>query len=203
MQGKPDIREVISERVELRKAGKENLGLCPFHADKTPSFSVNADKGVFHCFGCGASGDVFDFIMRLDGLTFPEARKSLGIDTMGKRPEPRVSPNRKAASLLAGWLNQQYLLLGSRLRELSRQIGIADPELKEILEREWEILSDLHEDLQQPEYAEELFRAKDSIERITEFAPAEPLLEFPEFTPEYRAFLRAHLPTKEKNEASC
>jgi hypothetical protein len=204
---KPSIMSIVVEHVRLRRSGKEYVGLCPFHSDKNPSFSVNEDKGVFHCFGCGESGDVVDFIMKLDGLSFRDAWRALGIDNAVAHREPRARPNRKAAALPAGWLNQQQLLVGARLRELSRQIALADEipdiELKENLEREWEILSDLHADLQRPEYAAELFRAKDSIERITEFAPAEPLLEFPEFTPEYWAFLRAHLPTTEKPEAPC
>ena len=61
-RNKPSIVEVIGQRVHLRKAGKEYKGLCPFHAEKTPSFSVNEEKGLFHCFGCGVSGDVFDFV---------------------------------------------------------------------------------------------------------------------------------------------
>jgi DNA primase len=68
---KPSIVEVIGQRVELRKAGKEYKGLCPFHSEKTPSLTVNEDKGLFYCFGCSASGDVIDFIMQLDGVGFP------------------------------------------------------------------------------------------------------------------------------------
>jgi len=68
-----DIVDIISERVMLKKTGKEYSGLCPFHAEKTPSFSVNPDKQVFYCFGCGAGGDVFGFIMKSEGMRFEEA----------------------------------------------------------------------------------------------------------------------------------
>ncbi len=68
-----DIVEIVSETVTLRKAGKNLLGLCPFHAEKTPSFTVSPDKQIFHCFGCGAGGDVFSFLMKRDALSFREA----------------------------------------------------------------------------------------------------------------------------------
>ena len=71
------IVEVISVYVSLRKAGKNYTGLCPFHEEKTPSFSVNDERGFFHCFGCGAGGNAFTFLCRLEGITFPEAVKRL------------------------------------------------------------------------------------------------------------------------------
>jgi DNA primase len=79
-----DIVDIVSESVSLRRAGRNFLGLCPFHAEKTPSFTVSPDKQIFYCFGCGAGGNVFSFLMKNDGLTFPEAARSLarryGID---------------------------------------------------------------------------------------------------------------------------
>lgn len=71
------ILEVVSDFVSLKKSGKNYLGLCPFHAERTPSFTVNEEKGIFHCFGCGAGGNVFNFLMRLNNLSFPEAVKTL------------------------------------------------------------------------------------------------------------------------------
>ncbi|WP_373499077.1 DNA primase [Desulfococcus sp.] len=73
-----DIVNVISEVVLLRKAGKNFQGLCPFHSEKTPSFSVSPDKQVFYCFGCGAGGNVFTFLMKHEGLSFAEAVRKLG-----------------------------------------------------------------------------------------------------------------------------
>src|SRR5271155_3594366 len=72
-----NIVEVIGAHVRLRRSGRNYSGLCPFHNEKTPSFSVNAERGFFHCFGCGAGGTVFDFVMKVEALTFPEALQSL------------------------------------------------------------------------------------------------------------------------------
>ncbi len=83
-----DIVEVIATHVRLRRAGRNFVGLCPFHNEKTPSFSVNAERGFFHCFGCGAGGTVFDFVMRVDGLTFPEALHALARRYGVTLPEP-------------------------------------------------------------------------------------------------------------------
>jgi len=65
--------EVVSGYVTLRKAGRNHLGLCPFHSEKTPSFTVNDERGLFHCFGCGAGGTVFTFVMRIDRIDFRDA----------------------------------------------------------------------------------------------------------------------------------
>jgi DNA primase len=69
-----DIVRVIGEYVKLRKSGAQNYqGLCPFHQEKTPSFSVHGTNQFFHCFGCGVSGDVFSFVQKIENITFPEA----------------------------------------------------------------------------------------------------------------------------------
>jgi DNA primase len=69
-----DIVRIVGDYVKLKKAGAQNFsGLCPFHAEKTPSFSVHATRQFFHCFGCGESGDVFTFIQKAENITFPEA----------------------------------------------------------------------------------------------------------------------------------
>lgn len=72
-----DIVEVISERTRLKKAGRSWKGLCPFHSERTPSFTVNRDKGLYYCFGCGAGGDVIHFVRQIDRLDFPEAVEGL------------------------------------------------------------------------------------------------------------------------------
>ncbi|MBI5062136.1 MAG: DNA primase, partial [Desulfatitalea sp.] len=72
-----NIVEVISEHVVLKKAGRNYLGLCPFHAEKTPSFTVSAEKQIFYCFGCHAGGNVFSFLMQREALAFPEAVRVL------------------------------------------------------------------------------------------------------------------------------
>ena len=79
-----DIVEVVGDYVRLKKSGSGFVGLCPFHDEKTPSFHVTPRLGIYKCFGCGASGDVFSFIMEMEGTSFPEALQSLadkyGID---------------------------------------------------------------------------------------------------------------------------
>jgi DNA primase len=77
VRSRADIVEIVGAHVRLRRAGRNFVGLCPFHNEKTPSFSVNAERGFFHCFGCHTGGSVFNFIMRVEGLTFPEAVRSL------------------------------------------------------------------------------------------------------------------------------
>lgn len=72
-----DIVAVIGETVRLRRQGRRWTGLCPFHKEKTPSFSVNQERGFFHCFGCKEHGTAIDFVMKLEGCTFPEALRSL------------------------------------------------------------------------------------------------------------------------------
>jgi len=75
------IVEVVSEYVQLRRAGANYTGLCPFHAEKTPSFNVNPAREIFHCFGCGAGGNAFSFIMKIEGLSFPEVVKLMARKT--------------------------------------------------------------------------------------------------------------------------
>ena len=73
-----DIVRIVGEYVRLKKAGAQNYaGLCPFHQEKTPSFSVHATRQFYHCFGCGASGDIFSFVQKLENITFPEAVRAV------------------------------------------------------------------------------------------------------------------------------
>ena len=77
IRDRADIVEVVSEHVQLKRAGSSYQGLCPFHSEKTPSFSVSPNKRLFKCFGCGEGGDAITFVMKVEGLTFPEAAKKL------------------------------------------------------------------------------------------------------------------------------
>ena len=72
-----DIVDVISQYVRLQKRGKNYLGLCPFHTEKTPSFTVNREKGLYHCFGCGVGGNVFTFLTQYEKISFGEALRQL------------------------------------------------------------------------------------------------------------------------------
>ncbi|MBC2284211.1 DNA primase [Listeria booriae] len=72
-----DIVDVVGNYVQLKKQGRNYTGLCPFHGEKTPSFSVSPEKQIFHCFGCGKGGNVFSFLMQIDGLSFVESVKKV------------------------------------------------------------------------------------------------------------------------------
>jgi DNA primase len=86
-----DIVEVIGEYVALKRAGINYKGVCPFHADTDPSFNVNPARQFFHCFGCSASGDVFGFLQRVDGLDFMEAVERLAARYGVELPKPQAS----------------------------------------------------------------------------------------------------------------
>lgn len=101
VRARSDIVELVGRYLKLRKVGSRYVGLCPFHTEKTPSFSVNPQKGFFHCFGCKASGDVFTFLMRMEGKTFPEALQELaaraGVELPALRmPSPRQREQKQA-----------------------------------------------------------------------------------------------------------
>lgn len=87
-----DITEIIGRYVNLRPQGRNLAGCCPFHDDRTPSFSVSPEKQVFYCFGCQVSGDVFEFVMKKEGMEFGEAVVALARETGVKLPERRLSP---------------------------------------------------------------------------------------------------------------
>ena len=74
------IEDVVGQYVTLKRSGSNLFGLCPFHGEKTPSFSVAPDKGMFYCFGCHASGDIFDFYGRINGLDFKECLEQLAAE---------------------------------------------------------------------------------------------------------------------------
>lgn len=116
-----DIVEIIREHVDLKRSGFRYLGLCPFHHEKTPSFTVHPDQQFYHCFGCKASGDVFSFMMEFHHLDFPESLKTLAQRYQVDLPEKKRSPrqreqeerrkkmfalNKKAADLYHQYLQQ-------------------------------------------------------------------------------------------------
>jgi len=102
-----DIVRIVGDYVKLKKAGAQNYsGLCPFHNEKTPSFSVHATRQFYHCFGCGASGDVFSFVQKIENITFPEAVRAIA-QKLGV-PLPKVTYSSPAEAREA---RQRALLL--------------------------------------------------------------------------------------------
>ena len=132
-----NIVDIVSEAVLLKKAGKNHVGLCPFHSEKTPSFTVSPDKQIFHCFGCSTGGNVFSFLMKQDGLSFPEAARHLakrfGIDIQDRPLSPaqkkKVSErenlldiNRRAASFYHQALSGIVQFLPTEFQKAELQI---------------------------------------------------------------------------------
>jgi len=95
IRDRSNIVEVISDYVSLKKAGKNFKGLCPFHSEKTPSFMVNEEKQVFHCFGCGEGGDVLAFLMKVGHFSFPQAVEELAKRYGVRLPRREVSLSQK------------------------------------------------------------------------------------------------------------
>jgi DNA primase len=115
------LAEIIGRYVKLTRRGREQLGLCPFHKEKTPSFNVVEDKGFYHCFGCGAHGTAIDFIMAVESLSFGDALERLAdltglpVPRRSASPEPRPSERIYAANAAAAaWFQAQLLAAGGR-----------------------------------------------------------------------------------------
>ncbi|UCF64608.1 MAG: DNA primase [bacterium] len=112
-----DIVELISRYLNLRKQGKNFKSLCPFHTEKTPSFTVSPDKQIFYCFGCGAGGNVFNFLMRYEKITFPEALQKLAEEAGIELPKAQKDDEKSSeydrlyrANQFAGDFYHQMLL---------------------------------------------------------------------------------------------
>lgn len=104
IRSRNDIVSVIGSYIRLQKKGSNHMGLCPFHNEKTPSFSVNASKQIYHCFGCGVSGNVVTFIMEYENYTFPEALRFLAERAGISLPEQELSEEARRQSDLRGRL---------------------------------------------------------------------------------------------------
>lgn len=125
IQSRSDIVEVISRYIPLQKAGRNYRAPCPFHHEKTPSFIVSPDKQIYHCFGCGAGGNVFSFVMKYESLEFPEAVEMLA-EKAGIKV-PRSGPQNKELTSLAIQLYKINELAASFFQEtLSRNQAARD-----------------------------------------------------------------------------
>ena len=101
IQARADIAELIGRYVPLKRAGQHFKANCPFHKEKTPSFMVNTNKQIFHCFGCGVGGNIFSFLMQHDRLTFPEAVRQVADQVGVAIPEQAPSDNARSLERLA------------------------------------------------------------------------------------------------------
>ncbi len=129
------LSDVIRRHVKLTHRGREALGLCPFHKEKTPSFTVNDTKGFYHCFGCGAHGDAIRFLMEAEKLPFMEAIELLANMAGMKMPEPNkvdVAREKKRADLLEimeqvcqFYQNQLFSFNGAKAREYFQKRGLS------------------------------------------------------------------------------
>lgn len=120
---KSDIVEVVSRYISLEKRGRNYVALCPFHQEKTPSFNINPEKQIFHCFGCGVGGEVFKFLMLMEGLSFPEAVRLQGAKVGVVIPE-QLSPRDLARRSKQQRAMQIYALARDFYRALlSRDVG--------------------------------------------------------------------------------
>jgi DNA primase len=139
-----DIVRVIGDYVKLKKTGAQNFGgLCPFHQEKTPSFSVHATKQFFHCFGCGVSGDVFSFVQKIENITFPEAVRAVAQKLGIALPKQQYSgPAEAKEAALRGALIEMHEKAcaffeeqlrkpeGARAREYLSARGLTDDDIK-------------------------------------------------------------------------
>jgi DNA primase len=126
-----DIAEVVGQKVVLRKLGANHKGLCPFHQEKSPSFTVSQTKQIYHCFGCGEGGNAIGFIMKVQGLNFPEAVRQLAANAGITIPESgsvSISDPKEAyykVNAYANWFFQQQLTTHSSVQAYLAKRGIS------------------------------------------------------------------------------
>lgn len=133
-----NIVDIIGQYVQLKKSGKNYMGLCPFHEERSPSFSVAEDKQIFHCFGCGKGGTVFNFLQEIEGISFPESVKRVA-DLEHLSVEFDWSEPREVADTPENQQRRSLLQLHSKAAELYHHIlvntKIGEPALNYLLER--------------------------------------------------------------------
>ncbi|NIA68724.1 DNA primase [Pelagibius litoralis] len=129
------LSEVVGRKVKLIKRGREHSGLCPFHNEKSPSFTVSDEKGFYHCFGCGVHGSAFDFVMNTEGLSFPETVERLagqaGMTVPQDSPQDRARAEKRAGLIdvleaAAAWFEEQLASqAGREARDYLQGRGLA------------------------------------------------------------------------------
>src|SRR5260370_40766470 len=131
LRDRVDLVAVVQRRVPLKKSGRDWKGLCPFHGEKTASFYVVPDKKMFHCFGCGVSGDAIKFVMQMEGRSFRESVEQLateaGVDLTP--PDPEQAPRSPRRAALAE-VNEKEGTVSERVLWEHPQGQIARPHLR-------------------------------------------------------------------------
>ena len=110
-----DIVDLVSSYVALKRRGRDYVGLCPFHSEKTPSFSVSPERQSFHCFGCGVGGNAISFVMQYENLSFPEALRFLASRAGMQLPEREPSAAEKRERSLKERLLEMHKLAATHL----------------------------------------------------------------------------------------
>jgi len=134
---KLDIVQVVGEYVQLKKAGVNWKGRCPFHNEKTPSFMVNPDKGIYHCFGCNEGGDIYSFIQKIEGIDFPEALRLLAgkAGVQLEQYDPRISSQKNrlfdiCSTATNHWQQILFSPQGKKAMEYLQKRGLSESTIK-------------------------------------------------------------------------
>ena len=123
------IVEVIADYVPLKKAGRNHMGLCPFHAEKSPSFTVSEEKGIYHCFGCHAGGSVFHFLMQYDHLSFPES-----VERVANRYGIIIEPSARSGNSQASGEREKLYRVNEQVAANYQKILFGHPEGRQALQ---------------------------------------------------------------------
>ena len=158
IKSRANIVDLVSEYVTLKKAGRNFVGLCPFHKEKTPSFTVNSEKQIFYCFGCGEGGNIFTFLMKINNISFSEAVRNLAGKLGVVIATRHISANEKKSLSIREGLKQVNLAAagyfsknlfseaGRPVREYLKKRGLKDSVIKEFnlgyAANEWTNLGD-------------------------------------------------------------
>ncbi len=178
---RPSILEVVEQYTELKRAGKEWSGLCPFHSEKSPSFTVNEEKSVWYCFSCAEGGDLIAFVEKIENVDFKGALAHLGLADCPRPTRREISKREtigQASKNLATWALSVSERIGTRMRELGQRAHMARKVLRDLpgankrllcaeiqrAEREWMILETLDDDLANPDLILPLWRERQALE---------------------------------------
>ena len=213
-QQQPNILEVVEPYTSLKQVGREYVGICPLHVEKTASFTVNEEKQVFYCHGCHEGGDIIEFIKKIEGVDFKGALSILGLSDSPKPTKSEITERerlKRASKNLSTWAMGMADRIGERMREIGQHVHMARKVLRELPEadrellegeikrasREWEILTMFQEDLLNPETVMDLWRGRGLIKKIAgdedPYRAEELEGVFPPLTDEYRQRIKSYV----------